>query len=157
MPSRVALVMAFVVIGCAIPRDPEGTYERVQGGTMRAGLTENEPWTRLVEGQPAGIEVDLLVGFAEQLDAEIDWTQGSEAELLERLHQGELDVVAAGLKKSTPWAKQVGLTRPYITVRGGDHVLAVRSGENRWLMELELFLEAHRQAIRDRYRAEAAQ
>lgn len=108
---------------------------------VRVGIAEAQPWTQVVDGRPHGIEVDLVRAFAAQLAADIEWVVGPESELLEALHRRELDLVAAGLKASTPWSRKVALTRPYLTVDGAEHVLAVPQGENRWLLELERFLE----------------
>jgi hypothetical protein len=143
-----------------MPRDPEGTFERVRGGTIRAGLSENGPWTRVTgdgDGE-SGIEVELLKRFANELGAKVEWTHGSEGDLLQSLHRGRLDVVVGGLTDSTPWAKQVGLTQPYVTVpaegRDEKHVIAVAPGENRWLLELDRFLQRQRDAIRRMLAAE---
>ena len=56
----VASVIVMVLAGCGIPRDPEGTLERIRGGTIRAGISENPPWTELSGGQAGGIEPRLL-------------------------------------------------------------------------------------------------
>ena len=57
-------LMAALVAGCGVPRDPETTLERVRGGTLRAGITASEPWTTLDGGQPGGVEVELVERFA---------------------------------------------------------------------------------------------
>jgi ABC-type amino acid transport substrate-binding protein len=152
--SLSAVVLAVVCAGCDMPRDPEGTYQRVQGGTLRAGLTLHEPWTRWEDDQPAGIEVELLKQFAEQSDARLEWVRNSESRLLEQLEGGRLDVVIGGLKDDSPWSKRVGLTRPFLTLQGDGHVMAVRQGENRWLLELDKFLQGHRGVAMQLYRRE---
>jgi ABC-type amino acid transport substrate-binding protein len=134
-----------------MPRDPEGTFDRVQGGTMRVGVSPQAPWTELDGDQPGGIEVALLEKFADQVDAQIEWSTGAESELLRQLKTGGLDIVIGGLEKSTPWSKEVGLTRPYLTIQDEKHVIAVRQGENRWLLELEKFLQEHRGEAMRRY------
>jgi polar amino acid transport system substrate-binding protein len=83
--------------------------------------------------------VQLVVRLAEQLDAKIEWQEGSESFLLESLERHELDLVIGGLKKSIPW-KTVAFTKPYMVRGENEHVLAVALGENRWLLELEKFL-----------------
>lgn len=62
---------ALVLAGCSLPRDPEGTLQRATGGTIRAGVTAREPWARLEGEAPAGVEVDLVEGFAREIDAEV--------------------------------------------------------------------------------------
>jgi hypothetical protein len=67
---------------------------------------------------------------------------------MERLHRHELDLLLAGLIKSTPWQNKVALTRPFLETQRGDrkvqHVLAVPPGENGWLVRLERFLKQAR-------------
>lgn len=148
-PLRLLATMAasaLVLAGCgSIPADPDGTLERVQGGVMRVGVTENPPWVELSGGEPSGTEPTLILEFAEQLGAEVEWTVGSEATLAEALEVGELDVVIGGFLEDTPWAEFGAPTRPYITagtVEGDEkHVMLTPLGENAFLVALESFLD----------------
>lgn len=106
---------ALVLAGCSLPRDPEGTLQRATGGTIRAGVTAREPWARLEGEAPAGVEVDLVEGFAREIDAEVRWLPGAEAELMAALETGQLDVIVGGLESTNPWAGSVTLTHPYLT------------------------------------------
>jgi len=152
-----ALLALPLALGCHLPHDPEGTHLRVRGGTMRVGITENEPWTRLEpEEKPRGLEVELVQKFARQLEAEIEWVRDSESNLIERLHRGELDLVIGGLTQSTPWSDRVGLTQPYVELPDKKHVMAVPQGENRWLLELDRFLQSRKAQIYDRLQEEAS-
>jgi polar amino acid transport system substrate-binding protein len=108
-----AILAAVTLNACGIPRDSEGTLDRVEGDTMRVGITENPPWTDLSGGRPAGVEVDLIEGFAETLQAQVEWFDGSEAELMEALEKRELDVVVGGFAADDPWAQVVTFTQPY--------------------------------------------
>lgn len=103
---------------CDLPRDVEGTLERVRGGVIRAGITESDPWTVLADAGPSGVEVAVLRDFAETIDAEIEWTLGSEEELFGALEMHELDVVIGGLTSTSPWSGQVTFTHPYLTTAG---------------------------------------
>ena len=111
-----------------LPRDPEGTLDRIDGGTMRVGITDNDPWTTYEDGEAEGVEVRILERFAEDLDAEIDWVPGSEADLMSALEMREVDLVVGGLTSTDPWGAKVALTHPYLTtsvvvaVLGGDEV-----------------------------------
>jgi polar amino acid transport system substrate-binding protein len=115
-PFGAAAVALALLAACGIPRDPEGTLERVQGGPLRVGVTEHPPWTILDEG-PSGVEVELVEGFARSLDAEIVWFPGSEAELLTALQERELDLVIGGFTDDDAWAKEATFTQPYVTLR----------------------------------------
>ena len=57
----------------------------------------------------------IVQNFAENLDAEVEWTVGGEEQLVSALENGDLDLVAGGISSKTPWAEQVGMTRPYTT------------------------------------------
>lgn len=152
---RAALgILICVCVGCGIPRDPEGTLERIQGKTIRAGITVNPPWTGFKSGEADGLEPHLLIEFAKQFDARIEWTVDSESDLLQALKHRKLDIVIGGLTKSTPWSKQVALTRPYLTLESEEHVMAVPQGENRWLLELDRFLQSRRTEAARRFEDE---
>jgi polar amino acid transport system substrate-binding protein len=111
----VAVSVLLATSACGLPRDPEGTLERARGGVLRAGLAVRDPWTRLEDGRPAGIEVELVEAFARHIDADIEWVTGSEADVIEALVVRELDLVVAGLTSTDPWATEVTFTHPYYT------------------------------------------
>jgi polar amino acid transport system substrate-binding protein len=116
-PGLSLFLAAFLVCAACgdLPRDPEGTLERIEGGVMRAGVIESDPFATFVEGEPGGIEPRILERFAEELDADIEWFPGSEEELMGALEKRELDVVVGGLTSTTPWSKMATLTHPYLT------------------------------------------
>jgi polar amino acid transport system substrate-binding protein len=105
---------ALLVAGCQYPRDPDGTLNRVQGGVMRVGAVEADPWV-LIEGEEptGGAEVELAREFAERLDAEIEWVLGSEEELIDASKEGQVDLVIGGITSKSRWKKDVAFTRPY--------------------------------------------
>ena len=112
-----AVLLALAVAGCGIPRDPEGTLDRVRGGTLRAGITASEPWTTLEGGRPGGVEVELVERFAAELGARVEWVDGAEADLMAALEVRELDLVVGGLTADTPWQAKAAITRSYATTR----------------------------------------
>jgi polar amino acid transport system substrate-binding protein len=142
--------------GCQYPRDVEGTLDRVRdGGALRAGVTEHPPYVTLGRDRPGGVEVRLLEDFAGRLGARVEYVHDSEEALVEQLREGELDVVAGGISKRSPWKKEVAPTRPYATTheRVADkevtdrHVMLTRNGENAFLVELERYLLDRSDAI----------
>jgi ABC-type amino acid transport substrate-binding protein len=141
-----ALVLVILLAACGtVPADAEGTSERVRGGELRVGVTHNPPWTDTSAGDPAGSEVALMAAFARELDARIDWMEGSEAVLADALREGELDVAVGGFTQDTPWTDRAAVTTVYREVENErgvreKHVLLTRSGENRFLVTLEEFL-----------------
>jgi ABC-type amino acid transport substrate-binding protein len=141
---RLFLFLLPLLAGCHFPDDPDGTLDRVHNGRLRAGLSVRGPWTRVVDGRPAGPEARLIEDFAAELNAQIEWTVGSESDLLAALERRDLDLVVGGLTDDTPWRDRIGLTEPYLKLENGGrterHVIAVAPGENRWLMRVETFL-----------------
>jgi polar amino acid transport system substrate-binding protein len=143
-----ATVAAVALTGCGmqVPNDPDGTLDRVRGDVLRVGATEHRPYVDLDDaGEPAGSEADLVNGFAERLGADVAWTTGSEAELVEALEEGELDLVIGGFHGDTPWSEHAATTRPYAEVEAADgtkeqHIMLAPLGENAFLVELETFL-----------------
>jgi polar amino acid transport system substrate-binding protein len=115
----IALALVATLFGaCRIPEDPDGTLDRVQGGVLRVGVTESDPWVTLEEGVPTGgVEVKLVRRFARDLDARIEWVDGSEEELIDALKEGSLDLVIGGLTSKSRWKKDAGFTRPYVKTR----------------------------------------
>ena len=125
--NTTVVLAVLVVAGCQIPQDPGETLERVRGGTMRVGISEHDPWVKLDGPEPGGVEAELVRRFADRLDSGVKWTRGSEAELIDALHERQLDLVIAGLHAKLPWKKEVAFTRPYYAVQS---VIAVPPGHD---------------------------
>jgi polar amino acid transport system substrate-binding protein len=112
------LLAAIAATGCQYPRDPDGTLNRVEGGVMRVGVTESDPWVLLGGEEPTGgVEVELARRFARELGARIEWVQGSEEELVDAAKEGQVDLILAGLTSKSRWEKDVAFTRPYVETR----------------------------------------
>lgn len=144
------LLLAILVLatpGCDLPRDPEGTLKGIEGSSMRVGMTDSPPWTILTESEPSGVEPELLTALARDLDAEIEWVEGSESEILEEVEKGNLDVAVGGFTVDNPWAKRVSFIQPYFTLGKDKHVMAVPHGENAWIVRLERFLRSRLDTI----------
>ncbi|MFF0911947.1 transporter substrate-binding domain-containing protein [Microbacterium enclense] len=143
-----ALMLVAGLTGCGlqIPRDPDGTLDRVTGGQLHAGVTPNGTFVRVDGGEPTGTDVEAIRAFADSLDAEVEWTVGAEEALVRGLENGDLDVVAGGLTDKTPWTDKAGMTRPYAEAtlddgRTAKLVMLVPIGENAFLSRLETFLD----------------
>ena len=146
------ILVLTLVAGCHFPDDPNGTLDRVQNGRLRAGLSAREPWSRVVAGKPAGPEAELVEQLAAELNAQVDWTVGSETDLMTGLRQGNLDLAIGGFTDDTPWKDRVALTRPYLKLDANGHtekhVIVIAPGENRWLMRVEQFLAGKGDRVR---------
>jgi polar amino acid transport system substrate-binding protein len=111
--SLVGLLVLVALAACGLPRDASGTLSRVRGGTMRVGVVIDTPWTTDSATEVGGIEGALARVLARQLGARIEWVRAQPEELLQSAHDRELDLVIGGFTASTPWKKQLALTRPY--------------------------------------------
>lgn len=143
---RGLLLLTLVVAGCSLqmPADPGGTLDDVRSGVLRVGASPEGELVRTDDGSVSGSEAALVKAFAESLDAEIEWTIGSEESLVDMLAHDELDVLIGGITDQTPWSSDVGMTRGYPGIPGSGGkplVFLVEPGENRFLSELEQFLD----------------
>jgi polar amino acid transport system substrate-binding protein len=143
MRATSVILSAIVLSACGLPRDPQDTLKRVQGGTLRVGIAEHRPWTSDSAGAYGGVEADMVRELARELGAKVEWRVGGESVLLPGLHERKLDLVVAGLDAKTPWSKSVGITKPYHAVfdpKKRELVWAVAPGENAWQIRVERFL-----------------
>lgn len=140
------LTMSMTLAGCSltVPADPDGTLEAVSGGELRVGVAPDERLADVSTVPPAGPLVDLVDDFAVSLDADVQWTVGSEEELVVKVEEGDLDLVVGGFTGQTPWVDRVGVTRGYRGIEGAEGrstVMFVPLGENAFLSSLEAFLD----------------
>lgn len=144
--NLVVLVLALSSCGISIPRDPDGTLNRVRSeGVLRAGASPRPGWVEVGGERPTGPEPELIERFANDLGVEVEWTVGGEEQLVALLEEGELDAAVGGVTDNNPWVEKVALTRPYVEVsKDGSteaHVMMVRMGENALQSELERWLD----------------
>jgi hypothetical protein len=128
------LLVALLIVSCDVPRDPEGTLEKVRGATLTVGVNGQNELTDARERQ-------VIEHFASSLDAKIRYQHGELHQLVAQLENGEIDLIAGKLPGQTPFAKKLGLSQPVSTTvldgRTVDTVFAVRQGENGFLFQLE--------------------
>lgn len=126
-----------------VPTDPGGTLDRVRGGELRAGASASGKLVTIDDGEVGGSLGELVEEFAETIDAQVEWTTGSEEELVDGLESGDLDLAIGGMTDRTPWTDRVAVTRAYSSVPSSDApvVVLLPMGENAWQAELETFLD----------------
>lgn len=152
--SRSAIAcVALAVAACGdLPRDPARTLQRVrESGVLRVGAIESRPWLYRDGERAAGVEAELVAGFARAQEATPEWRFMSAPEAVRALEAGRVDIVAGGLTEDDPWQDRAGYTRPWLATGDGPpskHVMAVPAGENALLVELERHLAAQAPAIR---------
>lgn len=141
------------------PQDARDTFNQInKNQVMRIGVVEYKPWAwRAGEDKAGGIEAIIISDFAQKMGAIPQWHFLPESEAIDLLKKYELDIVIGGLTESSPYKKNVALTRPYLETgqkKENRHVIAVPKGENRLLVALEKFLKGRRREIHARYQAE---
>lgn len=138
------LTVGLAGCGITIPADPDGTLEAVSGAELRVGTSPDGDLVDVEGGDPTGPVVDLVEGFAADIDARTEWTVASEETLVTMLESGDLDLIAGGITVDTPWVDKAGVTRGYPGIDGAhgrELVMLVPLGENAFLSALERFLD----------------
>lgn len=142
----VGAVAVTLLAGCGMPSDPDDTLEQVRGDVLTVGVTESRDRVASIEGDEAtGLEPDLMRDFAATVDADVVFVEGSEAELIDLLERGAIDIAIGGFLDDTPWADRAATTLPYeettdATGATQRHVLLTPLGENAFLLALDRFL-----------------
>lgn len=144
--GAVSLAIALALGGCglSVPSDPDGTLESVRGGELPVGVSPDGALVQVHGGDPSGSVVDLVEGFADEIDASPEYTVATEETLVRMLEEHELDLVAGGFTSETPWVEKAGVSRGYAGVEGAegrDIVMLVPLGENAFLSRLERYLD----------------
>lgn len=137
------LAASLFAAGCdAIPKDPDGTLDRVRA--------QREYRVGLIAGPSlgAGRQQLFLSRVSEAAGATPRISTDAAEPLLARLEAGELDLVIGAMTPHSPWSKHVALLPPLgeqVTRSGHLHLVAMaKNGENRWISLL------HDSAIRTR-------
>jgi ABC-type amino acid transport substrate-binding protein len=136
---RLSTVLALLccIPACGIPRDPEGTLERIRAEReLRIGFIASDA-TRV----GAAREKAFVARVAAATGARPVMTSGASEPLLAGLENGRLDLVIGELAPDSPWISRVAIL-PAIGEEGVDdgRVLLrpiARNGENAWISLLE--------------------
>lgn len=133
----VACLAAAALVGCGTPKDPAGTTSQVSGGVLRAGL---------VRGPDMAADRAIISRLARDLDARVEFETGEAHQLVAALEKGQVHVIGGGLPAATPFKAHLGLSRPAGRLSGSPdgekRVLAVRPGENGFLLALNRAIAA---------------
>ncbi|MHA6280524.1 transporter substrate-binding domain-containing protein [Salinimicrobium sp. CAU 1759] len=134
--KKLSILLFTVIAACTFPKDSKDSFEEARNSALKVGLTENPPYVILQGEEPKGFEVEMLREFASKEGLKVEFSKGSESELVNKLHKFELHIVAGGMDKKTVWKKEAGLTTTY----DDRHVFLIPKGENRLLEHLEKFI-----------------
>ena len=144
------VLLSLVTVSCGLPRDPEGTSERIAAThELRVGVTDNGEWVDADSSEPNGIEPELVREFARRIGARVLWSRGSETSLAQALKHHELDLAIGGFDAKTPWKSIAGVSRPFVeTADMKKHVFLTAPGESRFILTLDTFLTERMRASR---------
>jgi hypothetical protein len=134
----VAFLAGSALAGCNLPRDPEETLEAVQGQELRVGV--------LKFGENAEKDRPIVERLAASLGSKLVYVEGDAHALFEDLKRGRLHLVVGGVPEATPFENELGLSKPVGPLHGAhekqDRVIAVRPGENAFLLRVNQAIEA---------------
>jgi len=128
------LLLLPALAGCDLPRDPQGTLDKVRGGTITVGVNADD--------EPADPrERAALERLAGDVGADLSFRVDELHTLIADLEGGRIDMIAGHIPKTTPFAEKVGLSASVSRMTLGDDevktVFAVRKGENGFLTAVE--------------------
>jgi polar amino acid transport system substrate-binding protein len=103
-PSPILAILAALAIS---PATPARTLQQVRNtGTLRVGVTLFAPWAaRAPNGDLIGFEVDVAQQLAKDMGVKAEVLPYELGRLIPALESGEIDVIAAGLTISSPYAE----------------------------------------------------
>jgi hypothetical protein len=82
----------------------------------------------------------IVERLATGIGSKVIYVDGDAHALFEDLKRGRIHLVIGGVPKSTPFAEELGLSKPVGPLHGAheedDRVLAVRPGENAFLLRV---------------------
>ena len=142
------LVLLAALTACAdLPRDPDGTLERVtRERRFRVGIVSSGGDAAAAERQRA-----LIARIAAATGARPTIAHDSAEPLLVRLEDGALDLVVGEFLRDGPWSTRVHMLPALArtATAGGETVVAgaARHGENRWIMLVDREAEEIRSAV----------
>ncbi len=116
--SKILFPVYFVTLtlflgGCdRFPKDSRGTLEKVRNAILRVGLSSYDPAAD-ASAEPVGNQINFVNQFAKELHAQVLWVRGSQEDITQLLSHYELHMAIGGYTPSSPFKKEVTLTKPY--------------------------------------------
>ncbi len=113
------LVSATWLAGCAVQVEDESAAasSTASKSVVRVGLTANyPPLVDKVDGELAGIEIDLAHEVAKDLDIRIEFVDLPFEQLIGALTAGDIDVIMSGLSITAERQEKISFTEPYLHI-----------------------------------------
>ena len=135
--ALIAAGLALVAACGSLPRDIEGTRDRVESSrVIRVGLFQGS-----LSGPDRARAAAWLDRLSRATGARPQFVTGAAEPLLSRLQAGELDLVIGEVALDSPWLDEVAVIEPLARHEVGGRTIGLspiaRNGENRWIMLLE--------------------
>lgn len=131
------LILLITFLGCEpFPRDTNNSFEKALNTQLVVGIALNPPYTSFRNDSFSGSEIELIRRFARINELEVKFMEGTESELIEKMKNYEVHIIAGGIEKGTAWKQEARPSAPY----DKNHVFLVPKGENRLLKEVETFI-----------------
>lgn len=114
-----AMTLAMALAGCAVPVDEGGTTveSAASKSILRVGLTPNyPPVIDRVDGELAGIEIDLANEAAGGLGKRFQFVELPFEQLIPALTSGDIDVIMSGMSITTDRKQKIAFTEPYLHI-----------------------------------------
>jgi polar amino acid transport system substrate-binding protein len=106
-------LLAIILNGCDdFPKDANGTLKKAENKVLRVGVAAYDSASK-VSTDVIDDEVKLVNLFAEQIHSQVTWVKGSQTDIIELLHNFDLDIGIGGFTSPSPLEKEVAFTHPY--------------------------------------------
>lgn len=135
MKAKVILLL-ILLSGCNFPKDAENSFQNAQQNSLKVGVVNNAPYAFMQNGAAQGSEIEILKSFAKNNNLQIQFIEGSESTLIEKLEKFKIHIVSGGFDKKTVWKKHAGTSATY----DSKHVFLIPKGENKLLHSLETYI-----------------
>lgn len=113
------LAAAVLLAGCAAPVEEvdESPKSALSKSILRVGLTPNyPPVVQRVDGELAGIEIDLGDEAASGLGKRLQFVELPFEELIPALTRGDIDIIMSGMSITSDRGKIIAFTDPYLHI-----------------------------------------
>ena len=111
---QLILFLLAVISACKpFPKDANKTLEKAQKKVLKVGLSGYDS-TANASRRSVDFEIDLVEGFAKEINAKIEWVKGPQSEIAHLLHYNYLHMAIGGYTSPSPFEKEVSFTKPYM-------------------------------------------
>lgn len=110
------ICLAMSLIACGqFPKDPEGSLNNARNRVLKVGITVSDT-ANAVGLLHHKVNVDLVNGFAHQINARVQWVYGNESDIVKLLEEHELHMAVGSYTSNTPLLQHAGNSKPYDTI-----------------------------------------